>query len=79
MRSDNRAPAGLRSSRDCAVPRLTLLFFGAAKGFPEVAKMVTAGIAPHFEGKQAAKLAPLSSRSAAPDEVHHQGNHRYYQ
>jgi hypothetical protein len=27
---------------DCPVPRLTLLFFGAAKGVPEAAKMVTA-------------------------------------
>jgi hypothetical protein len=27
------------------VPRLTLLFFGAAKGVPEAAKMVAAGTA----------------------------------
>src|ERR1035438_4313993 len=30
---------------DCPVPRLTLLFFGAAKDVPEAAKMVTAGTA----------------------------------
>ena len=28
---------------DCPVPRLTLLFFGAAKDVPEAAKKVTAG------------------------------------
>jgi hypothetical protein len=37
---------------DCPVPRLTLLFFGAAKDVPEAAKMVTAGTARlHFESK----------------------------
>jgi hypothetical protein len=30
---------------DCPLPRLTLLFFGAAKDVPEAAKMVTAGTA----------------------------------
>ena len=35
----------LRSLLDCPVPRLTLLFFGAAKDVPEAAKMVTAGTA----------------------------------
>jgi hypothetical protein len=34
-----------RSSLDCPVPHLTLLFFGAAKDVPEAAKMVTAGTA----------------------------------
>jgi hypothetical protein len=29
--------------QDCPVPRLTLLFFGAAKDVPEAAKTVTAG------------------------------------
>ena len=34
---------------DCPVPRLTLLFFGAAKDIPEAAEMVTAGTAcPQF-------------------------------
>jgi hypothetical protein len=38
------------SALDCPVPRLTLLFFGAAKDVPEAAKMVTAGTAClHFE------------------------------
>jgi hypothetical protein len=37
--------APLRSLLDCPVPRLTLLFFGAAKDVPEAAKMVTAGTA----------------------------------
>jgi hypothetical protein len=37
--------APMRSSLDCPVPRLTLLFFGAAKDVPEAAKMVTAGTA----------------------------------
>jgi hypothetical protein len=35
----------MKSSLDCPVPRLTLLFFGAAKEVPEAAKMVTAGTA----------------------------------
>ena len=38
-----RAPT--RGFLDCPVPRLTLLFFGAAKDVPEAAKMVTAGTA----------------------------------
>jgi hypothetical protein len=33
---------------DRPVPRLTLLFFGAAKDVPEAAKMVTAGTAPVY-------------------------------
>lgn len=33
----------MRSSLECPVPRLTLLFFSAAKDVPEAAKMVTAG------------------------------------
>jgi hypothetical protein len=36
----------MRSELDCPVPRLTLLFFGAAKDVPEAAKMVTARTAP---------------------------------
>jgi hypothetical protein len=33
----------MKSSLACPVPRLTLLFFSAAKDVPEAAKMVTAG------------------------------------
>jgi hypothetical protein len=41
------------------VPRLTLLFFGAAKDVPEAARMVTAGTAClHFECKPTAKHGP---------------------
>jgi hypothetical protein len=36
---------GFDPNQDCPVPRLTLLFFGAAKDVPEAAKMVTAGTA----------------------------------
>src|SRR5664280_3880381 len=36
---------GPNNELDCPVPRLTLLFFGAAKDVPEAAKMVTAGTA----------------------------------
>ena len=36
---------GPNDELDCPVPRLTLLFFGAAKDVPEAAKMVTAGTA----------------------------------
>jgi hypothetical protein len=63
------------------VPRLTLLFFGAAKDVPEAAKMVTAGTAClHFtQCKPKAKRALLSGRATAPEEVHHQRNHRDYQ
>jgi hypothetical protein len=40
----------------CPLPRLTLLFFGAAKDVPEAAKMVTAGTAClHLESKPTAK------------------------
>jgi hypothetical protein len=35
--------------QDCPVPRLTLLFFGAAKDVPEAAKMVTAGTAAYIK------------------------------
>ena len=37
--------SGFDPNQDCPVPRLTLLFFGAAKDVPEAAKMVTAGTA----------------------------------
>jgi hypothetical protein len=33
--------SGFDPNQDCPVPRLTLLFFGAAKDVPEAAKMVT--------------------------------------
>jgi hypothetical protein len=36
---------GPNDEPDCPVPRLTLLFFGAAKEVPEAARMVTAGTA----------------------------------
>jgi len=40
----------MKGPLDCPVPRLTLLFFGAAKDVPEAAKMVTAGTAClHFD------------------------------
>jgi hypothetical protein len=46
---DGRPPGtpgyGPNDELDCPVPRLTLLFFGAAKDVPEAAKMVTAGTA----------------------------------
>jgi hypothetical protein len=35
----------MKNSLDCPVPRLTLLFFGAAKDVPEAAEMVTSGTA----------------------------------
>jgi hypothetical protein len=70
-----------RAQLDCPVPRLTLLFFGAAKDVPEAAKMVTAGTAClHFTIQANGKnRALLSSRATAPEEVHHQRNHRYDQ
>ena len=37
--------SGFDPNQDCPMPRLTLLFFGAAKDVPEAAKMVTAGTA----------------------------------
>ena len=45
IRSQATFGSKLRSLLDCPVPRLTLLFFGAAKDVPEAAKMVTAGTA----------------------------------
>jgi hypothetical protein len=49
-RSSDGAPSGTSGlgpnhELDCPVPRLTLLFFGAAKDVPEAAKTVTAGTA----------------------------------
>jgi hypothetical protein len=63
---------------DCPVPRLTLLFFGAAKDIPEAAEKVTAGTAcPHF-AKQA-NGQNGSSRATAPEQVQHQGYYRHNQ
>src|ERR1039458_8027604 len=45
---------GPNHEMDCPVPRLMLLFFGAAKDVPEAAKMVTAGTAclhPNMQAK----------------------------
>jgi hypothetical protein len=51
------------------VPRLTLLFFGAAKDVPEAAKMVTSGTARlHFE-------IP-SDCATTSEEMHDQRNYR---
>jgi hypothetical protein len=50
------APPGLQElhlSLDCPVPRLTLLFSGAAKDIPEAAKTVTAGTVRRHFVKQA--------------------------
>jgi hypothetical protein len=44
---------GPKDELDCPVPRLTLLFFGAAKDVPEAAKMVTAGTACLYSDMQA--------------------------
>jgi hypothetical protein len=44
---------GPNDELDCPVPRLTLLFFGAATDVPEAAKMVTAGTACLYSGLQA--------------------------
>jgi len=44
-KSHDGQPCGHNDELDCPVPRLTLLFFGAAKDVPEAAKMVTAGTA----------------------------------
>jgi hypothetical protein len=67
---------GPNDELDCPVPRLTLLFFGAAKDVPEAAKMVTAGTAWLQLNTQAngPMGALLSSRAAAGQEVHHQRN-----
>jgi hypothetical protein len=40
-------------SRVCPVPRMTPLFFGAAKDIPEATKMVTAGTARYIWNVQA--------------------------
>jgi hypothetical protein len=55
----------------CPVPRLTLLFFGAAEDVPEAAKMVTAGTAPPtFRTASQRPNGPLLSNCATtPDEV----------
>jgi hypothetical protein len=42
------------------VPRLTLLFFGAAKDVPEAAKMVTAGTACLYSDMQAKGHPPVN-------------------
>jgi hypothetical protein len=68
----------MRNSLDCPVPRLTLLFFGAAKDVPEAAKTVTAGTAClHFEMHANGQTWPgFQAALTTPDEVHHQRNHR---
>jgi hypothetical protein len=58
------------------VPRLTLLFFGAAKDVPEAAKMVTAGTARlHHERirpcKPTAKRWPISSHATASEKMYY--------
>jgi hypothetical protein len=59
------------------VPRLTLLFFSAAKDVPEAAKMVTARTARLHYAKQAnGQCGPRSSRATAPEKMKQQGNHR---
>jgi hypothetical protein len=71
---------GAPLSIDCPVPRLTLLFFGAAKDIPEAAKTVTAGTASlRCNCNLTAKTWVLPSGATAPEEVHHQSNHRYDQ
>jgi hypothetical protein len=47
-KSHDGQPCGPNDELDRPVPRLTLLFFGAAKDVPEAAKMVTAGTAPVY-------------------------------
>jgi hypothetical protein len=60
------------------VPRLTLLFFGAAKEVPEAARMVTAGQPGYIPTcKPKAKRDTALVGAAAPKEVNHQRNHRY--
>ena len=60
------------------MPRLTLLFFGAAKDVPEAAKMVTARTARLHSTWQANAQTGrlLSCHATAPKEVHHQRNQR---
>jgi hypothetical protein len=49
------------------VPRLTLLFFGAAKDFPEAAKMVTAGThCLHFEMQARFRTWPCFQAALRP-------------
>jgi hypothetical protein len=56
-----------RSSLDCPVPRLTLLFFGAAEDVPEAAKMVTAGTAwRHFEMQANGQTGPCLQATLRP-------------
>ena len=71
----------MRGWSGCPVPRLTLLFFGAAKDVPEAAKTGTAGTAILHLNKasQQPNIILVSSRGTAPHEVHHQRNHRYDQ
>jgi hypothetical protein len=65
-----------RTQLDCPVPRLTLLFFGAAKDVPEAAKTVTAGTAClHFTMQANGQNKALLSNRATPEEMHHQRNH----
>jgi hypothetical protein len=65
---------------DCPVPRLTLLFFGAAKDVPEAAKMVTAGTAPPtFQGAILRPNTASSNCASPPENVRHQRNHGYDQ
>ena len=69
---------GPNDELDCPVPRLTLLFFGAAKDVPEAAKMVTAGTAAYIPTcKPKAKWDTALGGATAPKEVNHQRNHRY--
>jgi hypothetical protein len=59
------------------VPRLTLLFFSAARDVPEAAKMVTAGTAClHINLQTNGQTWRLSGRAATPEEVHYQRNQR---
>jgi hypothetical protein len=49
------------------VPRLTLLFFGAAKDVPEAAKMVTAGTAwLHFDMQSNGQMRPRRQAALRP-------------
>jgi hypothetical protein len=59
-----------------ALPRLTVLFFGAAQDVPEAAKMVPPGQpSVRFE---ITRGAHQSSRASTAEEVHHQRNQSYY-
>src|ERR1035438_6859771 len=79
IRSQATFVSKLRSLLDCPVPRLTLLFFGAAKGCSGSSKnghrrdsLPTFGRA-----SQRPNWALLSSHATAPEEVHYQRNNRY--